>query len=72
MAHLLANYDEYEWRDEQGNKHKTRVVQNPKTGYYSVEEDVEKGTTASGNTSTAQHGSGNRPKRQFSEIDISK
>lgn len=58
MAHLLASYDEYEWRDEQGNKHKTRVVQNPKTGYYSVEEDVEKGTTASGNTSTAQQGSG--------------
>lgn len=50
MAHLLASYDEYEWRDEQGNKHKTRVVQNPKTGYYSVDEDVEKGTTASGNT----------------------
>lgn len=45
MAHLLASYDEYEWRDEQGNKHKTRVVQNPKTGYYSVEEDVEKGST---------------------------
>ena len=72
MAHLLASYDEYEWRDDQGNKHKTRVVQNPKTGYYSVEEDVEKGTTASGNTSTAQQGSGNRPKRQFNEIDISK
>jgi hypothetical protein len=53
MAHLLASYDEYEWRDEQGNKHKTRVVQNPKTGYYSVEEDVEKGST----TTTPQGGS---------------
>jgi hypothetical protein len=61
MAHLLASYDEYEWRDDQGYKHKTRVVQNPKTGYYSVEEDVEKGTTASGNTSTAQQGSGKAP-----------
>lgn len=61
MAHLLASYDEYEWRDDQGYKHKTRVVQNPKTGYYSVEEDVEKGTTASGNTSTAQPSSGKAP-----------
>ena len=57
MAHLLASYDEYEWRDEQGNKHKTRVVQNPKTGYYSVEEDVEKGTTASGTTTKPSSGS---------------
>lgn len=57
MAHLLANYDEYEWRDEQGHKHKTRVVQNPKTGYYSVEEDVEKGSTL-----TTPQGSGNKGK----------
>lgn len=70
MAHLLASYDEYEWRDEQGNKHKTRVVQNPKTGYYSVEEDVEKGTTASGNTTNTPKQNNGKKQSAKSKVSI--
>jgi hypothetical protein len=61
----LAEYEKEttEWRDEKGkHKKEVRKVRNPEGGT----------TTTTNTTTTPNQGSGNRPKRQFSEIDISK
>jgi hypothetical protein len=81
IAHQLAGYEIHKekWKDPAtGNVHErtTRTVVNPQTGELEAKttEEVRQGnsTTNGTTTTTAKQGSGNRPKRQFSEIDISK